>query len=109
MSDNSSKMVIVRIEPAGIELRVRSDETLMAAARAQGYYWPNQCNMECRCATCFILVEKGAENLSAMSRGERATLLEQRGRSALDQPVRLACQTLALGNATIRKRGVRPI
>lgn len=109
MNYSLREISVVRIEPAGIELRIRSDETLMAAARAQGYYWPNQCNMECRCATCFILVEKGAENLSVMGRGERATLLEQRGRSALNQPVRLACQTLVLGNATVRKHGVRPI
>ena len=81
----------------------------MAAARAQGYYWPNQCNMECRCSNCFVIVEAGAEHLSAMGRAERATLLEQRGRKALHQPVRLACQTMVTGNATVQKRGVRPL
>jgi 2Fe-2S ferredoxin len=99
---------IVRVEPSGIEIVVRRGQTLMAAARAQGYYWPNQCNMECRCSNCFVIVEAGVQHLSPMGRAERATLLEQRGRKALDRPVRLACQTMVAGDATVQKRGVRP-
>jgi ferredoxin len=80
----------------------------MAAARERGYYWPNQCDMACRCSNCFVLVEEGAEHLSAMGRAEHATLIEQRGRRALDQPVRLACQAMVSGNVVVEKRGVRP-
>jgi ferredoxin len=80
----------------------------MEAARQQGYYWPNQCNMECRCSNCFVLVEAGADQLSPIGRAERATLLEQRGRRALERPVRLACQTMVYGSATVHKKGVRP-
>ena len=108
MGDLPAESAIVRVEPSGIEIVVGHGQTLMAAARKQGYFWPNQCNMECRCSNCFVLVESGADQLSPMGRAERATLLEQRGRRALDQPVRLACQTMVFGDATVHKRGVRP-
>ena len=81
----------------------------MEAARQHGYFWPNQCNMECRCSNCFVLVEAGAEHLSPMGRAEHATLVEQRGRRALDQPVRLACQSMVSGDVVVEKRGVRPV
>ena len=98
----------VRIEPSGIELQVPTDCTIMQAARDQGYYWPNQCDMQCRCSNCFFRVLTGAEYLSAMGRAETRTLLEQRGRRALEDPVRLACQVRLTGDVTIEKRGVRP-
>lgn len=97
----------VTIEPSGIEVEVPEGETLMQAARDLGYYWPTACNMECRCATCFILVIEGADNLSPMGRSEREALLNQRGRKALDEPVRLACQVQVNGDVRCRKIGVR--
>ena len=99
----------VLIQPSGLELEVPKGTSLMQAARDQGYYWPTQCDMECRCATCFVIIEAGAEHLSAMGRAEAATLQEQRGRNALDQPVRLACQVLVHADVVVRKHGVRPI
>ena len=99
----------VLIQPSGLELEVPKGTSLMQAARDQGYYWPTQCDMECRCATCFVIVEAGADHLSAMGRAEAATLQEQRGRNALDQPVRLACQVLVHADVVVRKHGVRPI
>lgn len=98
----------VTIEPSGIVLELRAGETLMAAARAQGYYWPTACDMQCRCATCFILVDEGADQLSPMGRAEREALLQQRGQRALEEPVRLACQTQVYGDVRCRKFGVRP-
>ncbi len=94
------------VQPSGIEIDVPHGRTIMEAARDQGYYWPNQCDMSCRCATCFVIVVAGREHLSEMGRAERATLLEQRGRSALRKPVRLACQTMISGDVTVHKRGV---
>ena len=97
----------VLIEPSGMEFEVPEGRTVMAVAREQGYYWPTQCNMACRCASCFFLVVEGANHLSPMGAAERAALLEQRGRRALDEPVRLACQAEILGDVVIRKTGIR--
>ena len=99
-------MARVRVEPSGIELEVPAGVTIMQAARDAGYYWPNQCDMQCRCSNCFFRVLEGAAALSAMGRAERATLLEQRGRRALDQPVRLGCQTSVTDDVVIHKAGV---
>jgi ferredoxin len=99
-------MARVRVEPSGIELDVPAGVTIMQAARDAGYHWPNQCDMQCRCSNCFFRVVEGASRLSAMGRAERATLLEQRGRRALDQPVRLGCQTSVTGDVVIHKVGV---
>lgn len=87
-------MARVRVEPSGIELTVPAGVTLMQAARDAGYFWPNACDMQCRCSNCFFRVVQGGELLSAMGRAERGALLEQRGRRALDEPVRLGCQVL---------------
>ncbi len=98
----------VRIQPSGIEIAVPAGCTIMQAARDQGYYWPNQCDMQCRCSNCFFRVLAGHEHLSPMGRAETGTLREQRGRRALEQPVRLACQVRVSGDVAIEKRGVVP-
>ena len=97
----------VRIEPSGIEINVPTGETMMRAAREQGYYWPTTCDMAGRCATCFIIVQEGMDNLSPMRPNEQEALVEQRGRRALEQPVRLACQASVKGDLVVRKPGVR--
>ena len=62
-------MARVRVEPSGIELEVPAGVTIMQAARDAGYYWPNQCDMQCRCSNCFFRVVDGAAALSPMGRG----------------------------------------
>lgn len=96
----------VRIEPSGIELSVPEGETIMQAARDAGYFWPNQCDMQCRCSNCFFRIVEGGAALSDMGRAEEGTLLEQRGRRALDEPVRLGCQARVSGDLVIHKVGV---
>ncbi|MXX46691.1 MAG: 2Fe-2S iron-sulfur cluster binding domain-containing protein [Chloroflexi bacterium] len=97
----------VTIEPSGLTVEVPNGERLMQAARDAGFWWPNQCNMECRCAGCFVTVVTGTEHLSEMGRAEEEALLNQRGRRALEDPVRLACQLGVYGDVTVRKTGVR--
>ena len=97
----------IQVEPSGIEWEADDGELLMQSARDAGLWWPNQCDMQCRCAGCFIMVLEGADALSEMGRTEREALLEQRGRNALDQPVRLACQVSVHGPVVVRKTGVR--
>lgn len=96
----------VRIEPSGIELTVPATETIMQTARAAGYFWPNQCDMQCRCSNCFFRIVQGASHFSPMGRAEAATLREQRGRRALEEPVRLGCQAHVSGDVVIYKIGV---
>ena len=96
----------VRIEPSGIELTVPAAETIMQTARNAGYFWPNQCNMQCRCSNCFFRIVEGAAHFSLMGRGEAETLREQRGRRALEEPIRLGCQARVSGDVVIYKTGV---
>lgn len=97
----------VTVEPSGIEVSVAHGENLMQSAREAGLWWPNQCDMQCRCAGCFVRLVEGASAVSEMGRAEREALLNQRGRQALEEPIRLACQLGVYGNLTVRKTGVR--
>lgn len=97
----------VTIEPSGLTVDVPDGERLMQAARDAGFWWPNQCDMQCRCTGCFVTIVSGAEHLSEMGRAEAEALINQRGRDALENPVRLACQLGVYGDVTVRKTGVR--
>jgi 2Fe-2S ferredoxin len=101
-------MARVRVEPAGFEIEVPPEHTMMAAAVAQGYYWPTTCGGEGRCTTCAVEILEGAEQLSPMGRAERNALSEGRGPGAANSGLRLACQVLLSGDVTVRKAGVRP-
>ena len=80
----------------------------MAAAWAKGLYWPTTCGGQGICTTCMMEVIAGGEGLLPMSRGERKTLVAERGEAVLRLPFRLACQTVAqAGEIIVRKPGVR--
>ena len=100
-------MPTMRIEPSGYEIEVPAGETIMQAARDADYYWPTACEMQCRCATCFVIIVEGGEHFSPMGRAEEAALRQQRGQRALEEPVRLACQVMIDGDVVVRKLGVR--
>jgi 2Fe-2S ferredoxin len=91
----------------GIVLEARSQDTVMAAAQAQGYYWPTTCGGEGRCSTCALIVVDGAGNLTEMGRSERKTIEAELGPSALARGMRLACQARVLGDVEVLKPGVR--
>ena len=97
----------VTIEPSGLTVEVPDGERLMQAARDAGFWWPNQCNMEARCTGCFVTIVSGTTHVSDMGRAEEEALINQRGRNALENPVRLACQLGVYGDVTVRKTGVR--
>ncbi len=81
----------------------------MGAAQAANLYWPTTCGGQGICTTCLTEVVSGAETLAEMGRGERKTLVAERGEAILKRPVRLACQTgiLTPGTVTVTKVGVR--
>ena len=103
-------MTRVVVEPAGIEFEAAVGQTIMAAAQAQGLYWPTTCGGQGICTTCLSEVVSGAECLADMSRYERKMLTTERGERILARPVRLACQTAVRldGEVRILKPGVRP-
>lgn len=97
----------VIIRPLDIEIEVPEGATLMAAAEAQGYYWPTTCGGEGRCTTCACLVIAGMANLSPRGRSEERVLVSERGSQVLQQPIRLACQAQVFGDVELQKPGVR--
>lgn len=103
-------MPTIRILPLAADVDVAPGETIMAAARERGYYWPTTCGGEGRCTTCACEVVDGAAALEPMGRSERKVLVEERGPSVLATSLRLACQARVTGGATVvvRKSGVLP-
>ena len=96
----------ITVQPLGIVVEARPEDTIMAAARAQGYYWPTTCGGEGRCTTCAAIVRSGEENLSEMGASERKTIAAELG-AAVQRGVRLACQARVLGDVEVLKLGVR--
>jgi ferredoxin len=98
----------VTVQPSGIEFDAPEGETIFQAARDAGYWWPTSCGGKGECTNCAGLILQGMENLSAMGRYEEFNLRRQRGRGALQQPVRLCCQARVYGDVEVQKPGVRP-
>ena len=101
-------MPIVTVQPGDLRLEIRAGETIMAGAKALGYYWPTTCGGNGECTTCACLVLSGGENLAPMGRFESNSLVEGRGRAALKTAVRLACQARVQGDLAVRRAGVLP-
>ena len=97
----------VTIQPLGITIDAKPQDTVMAAAKAHGYYWPSTCGGEGRCSTCALVVVSEGDNLSEMGRSERKTIEAELGPSALARGTRLACQARVLGDVEVLKPGVR--
>lgn len=100
-------MARVTVQPSGITFEAAEGETIMAAARAAGYWWPTSCGGKGECTTCAALVLHGIEHLSAMGRYEEFNLVRQRGRASLKQPIRLCCQAHVYGDVEVQKPGVK--
>jgi 2Fe-2S ferredoxin len=101
-------MPTIIVQPSGIRIEAATNDTVMGAANASGYYWPTTCGGECRCTTCAITVISGAENLSELGRAESKTLMQERGPKAIASGMRLACQARVQGDIEVHKPGVRP-
>ena len=99
----------VHVEPAGVDLVVDDDETVMHAAERQGYRWPTVCHGQAVCTTCFVEILSGSEHLVAAAPLERHALDNSPViELAAGREVRLACQARVTGDVVVRKRGVRP-
>lgn len=96
----------VRVLPSNVVVEVADGESVFAAACRQGLRWPSICHGDCECGVCYMLVESGAENLSAKSSMEADRL--SLGMKANDSAARLACRCEVHGDVTVVRRGVRP-
>jgi 2Fe-2S ferredoxin len=97
----------ITIQPLGVAVEARRQDTIMAAAQAHGYYWPTTCGGQGRCTTCAFTVVSGQENLSEMGRSERRAIEAGLGAAAVARGMRLACQARVLGDVEVLKLGVR--
>jgi len=97
----------ITIQPLGVVVEARLQDTVMATAKLHGYYWPTTCGGEGRCTTCALTVVSGAENLSDMGRSERQAIEAELGPMALARGMRLACQARVLGDVVVLTPGVR--
>lgn len=99
----------MRVEPAGVDIEVRSGETLIQAAWRAGYSWPTLCYAMGRCTACQCEVLDGLHVLSDRTEAESALLssLDRRVRRANPRRVRLACQVTATADIRVRKPGVK--
>ncbi|WP_322747057.1 MULTISPECIES: 2Fe-2S iron-sulfur cluster-binding protein [unclassified Frankia] len=95
----------VTVTPSGIVLAVAEAETVFAAARRCGYWWPTVCDGVGTCRTCVLQVSAGAENCGPIDD------LEDEGLRAIgpgtNGRIRLACQLRVTGPVVVVKRGVR--
>jgi len=98
-------MPAVTILPVAATIDVADDESVMAAARQQGLWWPTICGGDAECGTCWVIVEEGLERCSEMGETERARLAL--GMKANEPRARLACQLRVRGPVTVHRRSVR--
>jgi len=98
----------VHVEPAGVDIDVFDDESVMHAAERQGYRWPTVCHGQAVCTTCVLEVMAGGDHLTPPGPLERNALAQSPLVQVAAGEVRLACQARVTGPVTVRKRGVRP-
>ena len=80
--------------PSGIHITARVGDTILDAALDHGFDLPHECGGNCACTTCHVLVQSGAENLSAMEEAEDDRL----GTTDTRTPAsRLGCQAILRG------------
>ena len=102
---------VVRVEPSGIEITVRPDETLFDAACRAGYDWPTICFGQALCTHCHVrLLDADSAVLTPVEKDERLALqrvarrLYRNGQAG----IRLACQMKIIsGDLVVEQRAFR--
>lgn len=97
---------LVTVLPAGVVVEAADSESVMAAARRQGLWWPTVCGGCTDCGACWVIVEEGWEHCNGISAAEQARLAL--GLKAGDSRARLACQLRVKGPVTVFRRSVHP-
>ena len=100
-------MARLRVEPAGLSLKVADGETVLAAARRAGLAWRSQCGGFAQCRTCFFTTDQPEAFAPPGPLEAGALALLAPTLAGAGGVARLACQAVGLGDATVRKVGVR--
>jgi len=102
---------VVRVEPAGIEITVRPDETLFDAAYRAGYDWPTICFGQALCTHCHVrLLGADSAVLTPVEKDERLALqrVARRLYRSDKAGLRLACQMKIIsGDLVVEQRAFR--
>lgn len=98
---------LVLVQPTGIDLHVRSGETILDAAFRLGMRWPTSCYGQAQCTRCHVRVLAGAEHAGPVAVDEAPVLARLRLLTGEDG-VRLACRLVVDGELTVEQQGVRP-
>lgn len=96
-------MATITILPSGLKIEVEPGTTILKAVTDRKLCWPQTCGGKAQCTTCAYIVVSGAENISPISKLEQHQLTARKGRQALNQKMRLACQTIVHGDVTVQK------
>ena len=83
----------------GKELDVHPGVTILDAALDNGIELTHNCGGNCACSTCHVIIESGAENLSAM-RDDEDDMLDTAFRRT--DRSRLACQAQVMGDIKVK-------
>lgn len=99
----------VTVQPSGIEIDVRENESVAEAAWRQGMVWPTKCWGQLECMSCFTKIVDGELSAVPATDDEHDAMrlrMTDRIRSPL---VRLGCQLrVRKSGLVLEKQGVRP-
>jgi len=97
----------VHVGPIDVTFELGPDETLIAAAWREGYYWPTVCGGRGECTACHVVIEEGAANAVPPDRIEDLVLAPVLARRDPRLTIRLACQLKVRGPVRVHKKAVR--
>ncbi len=92
-------MPTIRVFPDDISIDVKPKTTILKASKKAGSLHQHACGGRGKCSTCRVRILKGLENCKERTRRENkiATKLH------FADDIRLACQTVVMGDITIQK------
>jgi ferredoxin len=96
-------MAVITILPSGLKFEIEPGTNLLQAAICHELAWPHTCGGKAQCTTCAYVLIQGHENVTPMNRLEEHQLVTRKGRHAITQRIRLACQTVVKGDIIVRK------
>jgi len=82
----------------------RKGQTILGLAKEEEIPVHYECDGNCTCGTCYVLIESGMENLSPIGAKELNHLL----RNQLPENARLSCQARILGDLSVKVIGKSP-
>jgi 2Fe-2S ferredoxin len=97
----------VHVVPIGVTFELGPDETLIAAAWREGYYWPTVCGGRAECTACHVVIEDGAANAVPADPVENLVLAPVVATRDPQITIRLACRLKVRGPVRVHKKAVR--